>query len=81
MILLKFASQAWSISVDHECTLCESEEINALELMMKTLDTKNIKRVELLSVSIVILSSHNCSYFRNSLRVTSKMFNLETRKI
>jgi len=80
MILLKFASQAWSISVDLECTLCESEEINALELM-KILDTKNIKRVELLSVSIVILSSHNCSYFRNSLRVTSKMFNLETRKI
>ena len=80
MILLKFASQAWSISVDLECTLCESEEIDALELM-KTLDTKNIKRVELLSVSIVILSSHNCSYFRNSLRVTSKMFNLETRKI
>ena len=80
MILLEFASQAWSISVDLECTLCESEEIDALELM-KTFDTKNIKRVELLSVSIVILSSHNCSYFRNSLRVTSKMFNLETRKI
>ena len=35
MILLEFASQAWSISVDLECTLCESEEIDALELMLR----------------------------------------------